>query len=236
MAPGLLQKPPAAAGGSSLCPALRFSRTPLAVLRAAIAANIGGNKVLTQADRDTAPAVKGAHATSRPYRRSLRVASRDPGRARHDRSRESLAGRRSHRLPSRRITVADAILMSLLSCRPRRMLGKQGPAPTEISMSAFKPVTRPAAALVVGCTLARVRQARSCGRRIGFMNAMALLFADKKWRAIALQAAARIAVVGRSYDIGPIIIVIIAMWKAVDGPTRAGSKTAQAKEGCSKIS
>jgi hypothetical protein len=63
-----------------------------------------------------------------------------------------------------------------------------------------------------------------------------LLFADKKWRAIALQAAARIAVVGRSYDIGPIIIVIIAMWKAVDGPNRAGSKTAQAKEGCSKIS
>ena len=103
----------------------------------------------------------------------------------------------------------------------RGMLGKQQPSPAEIGS---------AAALIVRCTPAAVRQARRCGRGMQFTNAVALLLALKDRRTIALQPAARIAVEARSYDVGPIVMVKIAMRKTVYGQNSARSKTQDAKE------
>ena len=99
----------------------------------------------------------------------------------------------------------------------RGMLGKQEPSSAEIGVRASRPVARSAAALIVRCTPAAVRQARRCGRGVRFTNAVALLLALKERRTIAVQPAARITVEARSYDIGPIVMVKIAMWKAVFG-------------------
>jgi hypothetical protein len=97
------------------------------------------------------------------------------------------------------------------------MFGKQQPSSAEIGVRASRPVARSAAALIVRCTPAAVRQAWKCGRGVRFANAVALLLALKERRTIAVQPAARIAVEARSYDIGPIVMVKIAMRKAVFG-------------------
>src|SRR6516164_3638707 len=84
------------------------------------------------------------------------------------------------------ITVSRGLSPALSARGSRGMFGKQQPSSAEIGVRASRPVARSAAALIVRCTPAAVRQAWKCGRGLRFTNAVALLLALKERRTIAL--------------------------------------------------